>query len=503
MCSQSQPPTSKLSSHQSSYQFTVGGEMEPLADAEAAAEFLQVSPRRILELARRGVLPGYPLGSGPRHLWRFRLSELARLCSQAGYNANGSLTCLEEKSEMAQGHQRGWLKKERRKDGETWMLFFRTTREADGKRVEQKVAVGTVRDLPTKASAWAEVERQHIHINKPDFRKRATFADLAQHYQQHELGERRSAIVDPKAHTTIAGYKRVLRNRLLPRWGKRMALSIQPLEVEEWLSALKEGELLENPTLDKMRRVMSLVYKHGQRYGLISRREECNPLRFVRCKTISNYEAVILSPEQAFAVLVDLPEPERTLTLLAASTGLRISECLGLQWLDVNFDGSLIHVRRTWTWGKVGQPKSKASQAPVPMHLLLAEFMRAWQIRTPYPQPEDWVFPSFRLGGRKPRAANMLVEDYLRPAAVKAGVIAEGDPCRFGFHNLRHSLASFLVRSKTDPKTVQALLRHSDVKTTLQLYAHSVSADRMMAQGEVLQAILGGATAANSGLNAD
>jgi site-specific recombinase XerD len=34
-----------------------------------------------------------------------------------------------------------------------------------------------------------------------------------------------------------------------------------------------------------------------------------------------------------------------------------------------------------------------------------------------------------------------------------------------------HSLASFLVRSKTDPKTVQALLRHSDVKTTLQLYA--------------------------------
>ena len=37
MCSQSQPSTSKLSSHQSSYQFTVGGEMEPLADAEAAA----------------------------------------------------------------------------------------------------------------------------------------------------------------------------------------------------------------------------------------------------------------------------------------------------------------------------------------------------------------------------------------------------------------------------------------------------------------------------------
>jgi hypothetical protein len=49
---------------------------------------------------------------------------------------------------------------------------------------------------------------------------------------------------------------------------------------------------------------------------------------------------------------------------------------------------------------------------------------------------------------------------------------------------------------------VQALLRHSDVKTTLQLYAHSISADRMTAQGEVLQAILGSKPAEN-GLSAD
>jgi hypothetical protein len=145
MCPPSQPSTSSLSSHQSSYQFAVGGEIEQLADADAAAEFLQVSPRRIRQLARRGVVPGYPLGSGPRHLWRFRLSELALLCSQAGYNASGSLACLEEKSEMAQRHQRGWLRKERRSNGETWMLFFRTTRDSDGKRVQQKVVVGTVR----------------------------------------------------------------------------------------------------------------------------------------------------------------------------------------------------------------------------------------------------------------------------------------------------------------------------------------------------------------------
>jgi integrase len=54
----------------------------------------------------------------------------------------------------------------------------------------------------------------------------------------------------------------------------------------------------------------------------------------------------------------------------------------------------------------------------------------------------------------------------------------------FGFHNLRHSLASFLIRIRTDPKTVQTLLRHSDVKLTLQFHTHAVSRDRMVAAGK-------------------
>src|SRR5262245_6417265 len=82
--------------------------------------------------------------------------------------------------------------------------------------------------------------------------------------------------------------------------------------------------------------------------------------------------------------------------------------------------------------------------------------------------PAGWVFPSVRLDGKQPRVANMLVEDYLRPAAVKAGVpeLVTEEKVRFGFHNLRHSLASFLVDSGTDPKTVQDMLRQADVQTT-------------------------------------
>jgi hypothetical protein len=72
---------------------------------------------------------------------------------------------LEGAISMAQRHQRGWLKKEMRAEGETWVLFFRTTRKSDGKRVENKVRIGLAKDLPNKASAWAEVDRLHLHLN--------------------------------------------------------------------------------------------------------------------------------------------------------------------------------------------------------------------------------------------------------------------------------------------------------------------------------------------------
>lgn len=189
-----------------------------------------------------------------------------------------------------------------------------------------------------------------------------------------------------------------------------------------------------------------------------------------------------MTPEQCFKILMAMPQPERTLTLLIAVTGLRISECLGLQWADVDYDSQQIFVRRSWTSGKVGKPKSAASEALVPLVPLLAGFIRQWQEQTLYAQATDWVFASARLKGKQPRVANML-EDYLRPAAVKAGVLKEGEKVRFGFHDLRHSLASFLVRKgTTGVKTVQKMLRHSDVSTTLGIYAHSKSEDRLAAQ---------------------
>jgi hypothetical protein len=143
------------------------------------------------------------------------------------------------------------------------VLRFMATRKTDGKRVEHKVPVGSVRQFPSESSAWKEVERQHLHVNTPNFRGAVKFSDLAEHYIQNELGHQGEAAVR-KSDTTIGAYKRNLRNRIIPRWGKRIALVVEPLEIEQWLKAVKREEELENPTVDK------------------TRNEESNPLRFVR-----------------------------------------------------------------------------------------------------------------------------------------------------------------------------------------------------------------------------
>jgi len=49
---------------------------EPYVDANNAAAFLAMPRRTLLDLARRGKLPGHPVGSGPRRTWKFRISEL-------------------------------------------------------------------------------------------------------------------------------------------------------------------------------------------------------------------------------------------------------------------------------------------------------------------------------------------------------------------------------------------------------------------------------------------
>lgn len=389
-------------------------------------------------------------------------------------------------------YQEGSLRLESRKRGKVWRLRFRITR-ADGNRVEHAIVIGTQKELPTRAAAREFVKSLYLPINHPapnSNGRPVTFSDIAGHYIQEELSEDQNQASAPKAYSTTATYRRYLRKWVLPRWGDQVALMIAPLDLENWLKELGRKSGLENQTRSKIRQVIGLVYKHAQRVGFLPRTEQANPIRFVRQSTASNFDPIILTPAQAFAIINQLGLMLRTLVLVTAATALRISEILALQWRDIDVENQCIYVRRAYVYGRFGKPKSKASKRPVPLHPLLAAHLLNWRRETPYRKDEDLVFPSFKLKGTKPPRANMLLSDHLRPAAMKVGVVAP--PRAFGFHTFRRTLASVLVANNYDPKLVQELLRHSNIKTTLDVYAQAITPAKLEAQGAFLNQLLKG-----------
>ena len=160
-----------------------------------------------------------------------------------------------------------------------------------------------------------------------------------------------------------------------------------------------------------------------------------------------------------------------------------------LRWNDILWGEGRIRISKRWAKGEDGETKTDASDGYVPLHPVLAGYLRAWLQATPHAKADDFVFPSIKEKGRKPLYASSFVADYLRPAAKKAGVeIADGQ--RFGLHNLRHSLSNWLVnKGKVEPKTVQGILRHSKIQTTLDLYTQEDSDETLVAQGEYLTAL--------------
>jgi len=385
--------------------------------------------------------------------------------------------------------QKGWItKQDRKKKGAVWVYHWYITKPDSGRKAEHTCVVGAQANFPREKDVWQEIERRHLQpqLDQTEVRSgRLTFHDLAVSYRQNGMNK--------LADTTQYTVGHVVDDYLLPRWGSRYALEIQPLEIEQWLGSLP----LANPSKDKLRRVMSIIYTQAQRYGLVPRSESSNPLRWVEQSAKSSYRAVVVDPATAAQILEALTGAERALTLLVAATGLRISEALGLRWEDVDYQNKQIALRRVWVNDRVVEHlKTEDSAAPVPLTDVLAQCLLAWHAETVYAQPSDWVFASKKNKGRTPRSGSILAADYLRPAARAAGVkLAPGQ--RFGFHNLRHSLATYLVNKGMDVKTVQALLRHSNVTTTLGLYAHSVTATMLKAQETMLQAMKTGSQVVN------
>jgi integrase len=132
------------------------------------------------------------------------------------------------------------------------------------------------------------------------------------------------------------------------------------------------------------------------------------------------------------------------------------------------------------------------------MHPVLAQLLKDWRAETPYALDADYVFVSKKLKGKKPRLGSMVEQDYLQPAAIRAGVLEVKDGKRyidgesvkrFGFHTFRHSLTSWLMANGEDPQIVRAMLRWTNFNM-LAHYANGFKSDKLEAQGAVLNRLL-------------
>jgi integrase len=386
--------------------------------------------------------------------------------------------------------QRGSLKRLINKNGaDRWVLRYRTT-AADGRRVENTLNIGLLRDFPRERDAWREAERLTLlaKINEEQPSSRLNFAGLAAHYLKAEFGP---DAMRSKTEDTTLNMQHICDDYLIPRFGSVVAADIKPLEIQRWLKMLHDEKGLAWSTVSKIRGVMSRAYKTGILHQLVA----VNPVLAVETRSKTTYRAIVLRPDQTLQILGRLVNPiHRMLVLTAAATALRSSELLSLRWADLWWTENRIRVSKRWARGKDGDTKTEASDGFVPMHPALAQQLRNWQASSPYASETDFVFPSLKADGKVPVSGSIFVADHLRPAAIASGVEIRKSQ-RFGLHNLRHSLSHWLVTTaKVDPKTVQGILRHSRIQTTLDLYTQENSDQTRGAQGRFLEA-MGMATA--------
>jgi integrase len=382
----------------------------------------------------------------------------------------------------------GWLRKRKRAGGMTWLWCHQKLRASDGTKVENSVPLGLVSDLgKSESAAWLKVGELKLvekYLSNPT--GQPTFGWLVNHYLIHGLpfnkrnGRR-------KAKGTIYCYQHVLEDFLLPRWKDEVAAKVKPLDIRDWLYDLHDDGDYDWQTVSKVKMVMGQVFDHADVHEL----ETCrNPVGKVLVPGSEDEDSVVrvLEPQETWQIISRLQDLEKTLVVLIAATGVRISEALALQWKHVRFEDDVIRIERAFRLSEITPTKTKASKANVPMCAALAQFLQTWRSQSPYHRESEFVFASDKLSGKKPRTGQMINQCYVKPAAIAAGIITPGE--RFGFHSLRHSLSTWVSNATKDVKVVQTLLRHSSPDITVGTYIHAIPEENLKAQGQYMSAMM-------------
>ena len=371
-------------------------------------------------------------------------------------------------------YQQGSVQREKRLSGsDVWIYRWYET-GTDGTSKYRKAIVGTVATLANETSALKAAQALRIDANQQAPHAEGgprTVAELIAHYRLKELvGENKGR----KAFSTRATYECYLKLWILPRWGDLRIDQVKSVAVEEWLDSIKRAK----GTRAKIRNIMSAVFHHAMRYEWVDR----NPIKLVRQSAKREKVPEVLELFELQLLLSKLFVRERTLALLDAATGLRVSELLALRWSDVDFENLELNVTRSIWHQVVGNCKTEASAKPVPMDSYMAEDLLRWRRQSDYASDDDYVFASETMKGKQPYWPDNLMKRHIRPVAKANGINKN-----IGWHTFRHSFGTLLKANGEDVKTVQELLRHANSRITLDVYTQAVNSNKRAAQSKVVK----------------
>jgi integrase len=288
--------------------------------------------------------------------------------------------------------------------------------------------------------------------------------------------------------STAADYKNRWNFYLAHRCGSWWLRDIRTCHVQRLVEQVAAEHDVGRATLRHVKALMSGVVNHARRQGYF---DGANPVQGVAIpKGRRSGETYAYSFEEVMRIISLLPQPAATVAATAAFSGLRRSELQGLLWESYN--GKELRITRSIWFGIPDEPKTPKSKAAVPVIAPLRRMLDAY--RRSCGSPESG--PMFANSEGQPMCLNNLTNRCIQPRlefckrcgksrhAHRERHAFDRDESRRmwrGWHAFRRGLATNLYRLGVPDKVIQAILRHSNLSTTMNVYVKSVEADSVKA----------------------
>lgn len=308
------------------------------------------------------------------------------------------------------------------------------------------------------ARAWRAQAKSALSLGALRAPTRTTVEEAAEAWLiAAKAGVVRTRSGDPYKPSALRAYEQVLRATALPHLGqlRLSAVTRNVLQdlIDELVGAGRSPSTVRNTILP-----LRAIYRRA-----LARSEVLvNPTLGLALPTTRERRERVARPAEAKALIEALPERDRALWAMALYAGLRRGELRALRWSDVDFEGGVIRVERSWD-DRVGpiEPKSRAGRRRVPLTRPLRVQLAAHRLLSTSGR-DDLVFmgrkrASFCSGAATRRARATWKEANLEP---------------IGLHECRHTYAAFMIAAGVNAKALSTYMGHSSITVTLDRYGH-------------------------------